>query len=662
MKQFNLTQVSAIILIVILTAFVAQTSKAQYTKLHTFDAFGKGSNPYSYVTLSGNVLYGTTGFGGTNGNGILFKVNTDGSGFTKMVDFDGVNKGTNPFGSLTLSGNELFGMTAFGGTNGQGVIYKINNDGSGFIKLVDFGGAIDGAFPRGALTLVGTQLYGMTQGGGTTGNGIIFKINNDGTGFTKLLDFDGPNKGRAPIGSSLTLSGAVLYGMTNSGGLNDDGIVFKMNADGTGFTKLLDFDGVNKGAFPFTSSPTLSNNVLYSTTQVGGTNGKGVLFKMNTDGTGFTKLVDFDGTTKGSRPLGSVTVIGNTIYGMTSEGGVNNKGVMFKVNTNGSGFTKLVEFDDINTGMRPYNTLIPSGNILFGMVSSEGSTANLGTVFKYALPLTNQTITFNPIPPKTFGDADFDPGALTSSGLPVIYGSSDTTVATIVNNKVHIVAAGTATIVANQPGNGSFNPAPSQSQLITVNKAALVATADNKTKIFLDDNPPLTISYTGFVNGDTPASITEPTATTSAKFNSFVGTYPIILSGGFAANYLLTLVNGTLTIVDQPIIMPDNSASKAISNKKTMLTNDMINLSVADDTYAGLNIYPNPVNDELYIKNSIPITKIEIINMANQVLISKEFNSVTGVTINTSTLLRGMYTIKVFDITGKVSTNKIVKE
>ena len=72
----------------------------------------------------------------------------------------------------------------------------------------------------GSLTLSGSTLYGMTLSGGANGNGTIFSINTDGSGFQNLFSFSGTN-GDNPHGS-LTLSGSTLYGMTSAGGANDD--------------------------------------------------------------------------------------------------------------------------------------------------------------------------------------------------------------------------------------------------------------------------------------------------------------------------------------------------------------------------------------------------------------------------------------------------------
>ena len=105
------------------------------------------------------------------------------------------------------------------------------------------GGSSDGTSN---LTLSGSTLYGMTFQGGSGGAGTIFQINLDGTGLTILHNFTGgPSDGANPLGS-LTLSGSTLYGMTFSGGANNDGTIFKVNTDGTGFQLLHSFDGSDR--------------------------------------------------------------------------------------------------------------------------------------------------------------------------------------------------------------------------------------------------------------------------------------------------------------------------------------------------------------------------------------------------------------------------------
>ncbi|HUJ42276.1 MAG TPA: choice-of-anchor tandem repeat GloVer-containing protein, partial [Opitutaceae bacterium] len=105
--------------------------------------------------------------------------------FTVIHDFaGGANDGANPQGDLIVSGSTCYGMTCAGGSGNMGTIFKVSTDGTGFALLHSFaGGAGDGASPYGSLTLSGTTLYGMTYAGGSSGLGTVFRINMDGTGF-----------------------------------------------------------------------------------------------------------------------------------------------------------------------------------------------------------------------------------------------------------------------------------------------------------------------------------------------------------------------------------------------------------------------------------------------------------------------------------------------
>src|SRR5262249_48650310 len=149
---------------------------------------------------------------------------------------------------------------------------------------------VEGAAPYAGLTLSGNVLYGTTIAGGTWGNGTVFQVNTDGTGFTVLRHFDYTN-GANPA-AMLTLSDGTLYGRTHEGGIAGSvgyGTVFKVNTDGTGYTVI--------GRFTFNGNPvadvTLSGNVLYGTTYSGGSQYAGTVFKLRTDGSGYGMLKDY---------------------------------------------------------------------------------------------------------------------------------------------------------------------------------------------------------------------------------------------------------------------------------------------------------------------------------------------------------------------------------
>lgn len=103
-----------------------------------------------------------------------------------------------------------------------------------------------------------------------------------------------------------------------------------------------------------------------------------------------------------------------------------------------------------------------------------GMTSPSGPDTYYAAKL-NQIIALPAIGSKKLGDADFSPGATSTSNYPVSYISSDTTVARVINNKIHIVGAGSCNITAYQAGDSIYNEAYSNTQVFTVSLTALAS-------------------------------------------------------------------------------------------------------------------------------------------------------------------------------------------
>ncbi|GFO54908.1 hypothetical protein GMSM_19150 [Geomonas sp. Red276] len=164
-----------------------------------------------------------------------------------------------------------------------------------------------------------------------------------------------------------------------------------------------------------------------------------------------------------------------------------------------------------------------------------------------------QSITFTALSNKSYGDADFGPGATGgASGNPVTYASSNPAVATITSGGlIHITGAGTTTITASQAGSDNYSQAADVAQTFTVDPAVLTVTADNKQRPFGMENPSFSASYSGFFNGDTTTVLSgEPAFSTTADVNSPVGSYPITPAQGTltAANYTFSFVTGTLSV------------------------------------------------------------------------------------------------------------------
>ena len=369
--------------------------QAAYSTLYDFGSVAyDGSNPVGSLTLSGTTLYGMTNDGGISSkygveDGAIFRINADGTGYQVMYSFLGLlssdgNDGSNPYGSLTLSGSTLYGMTSGGGETGVGTIFQINTDGKGYQILHNFGfSENDGYSPYGSLTLSGSTLYGMTSGGGANYIGTIFQINTDGTGYQVLYSFGSiAGDGDSPNGS-LTLSGSKLYGMTSGGGAYGNGTIFQINTDGTGCQVLYSFGGIaNDGAVP-QGSLTLSGSTLYGMTNGGGAYGNGAIFQINTNGTGYQMLYSFGSiASDGAAPQGSLTLSGSKLYGMTSGGGPALGGTIFQINTNGTGYQILHNFGTVTTdGAKPEGSLTLSGSTLYGVTNGGGNTSFSGIIF-----------------------------------------------------------------------------------------------------------------------------------------------------------------------------------------------------------------------------------------------------------------------------------------
>jgi len=127
---------------------------------------------------------------------------------------------------------------------------------------------------------------------------------------------------------------------------------------------------------------------------------------------------------------------------------------------------------------------------------------------------------------------------------------------------------------------------------VTVTTAALTITADNKTKAYGGSLPALTVSYAGFVNGDTSASLgTQATVATSATAASHVGSYPINVSGAVDSDYTIGYVSGTLTVTPVPLTITADSKTKAYGAALPGLTASYATF-VNGDTAASLGTQP----------------------------------------------------------------------
>lgn len=374
------------------TAFRLNTNGLGENIFHQFinPDGGDGINPQATLAMdSSGTWYGTTPGGGSNGSGTVFKMNQSGSGYMILYSFGATNgDGTNPQGGVVRGRDGfLYGTTYYGGTNGQGAVFRIGTNGGSYQILRHFGRTNDGNNPAAGL-VQGSDgyLYGTTVQGGASGQGTVFKLSTSGSGYTNLYSFAGsPTDGANPEAGVLQGADARLYGTTAQGGANYEGTVFTMDTNGCSYSTLYHFNNVpGDGSQPEAGLMQGSNGMLFGTTYYGGTNGQGTIFTLNTNGNGYAVLYHFGNVPgDGINPQGLSMDGGGNLYGATYWGGTNGFGAVFKLATNG--YTVLYNFTGGADGANPQAGLtLGMGGSLFG-TASRGGDMGYGAIFQLSV-------------------------------------------------------------------------------------------------------------------------------------------------------------------------------------------------------------------------------------------------------------------------------------
>jgi len=347
---------------------------ATYTVLHQFTGTD-GSDSTANVALDGDGnIYGTTEFGGAHGDGTVFKLTPDGTE-TVLHSFAGTD-GSEPDGGVIVRRNgDLYGTASAGGSTGNGTLFKLTSKGK--YKVLHEFTANDGSFIRGDLIRDKFgNMYGTGLFGGANGDGTVFKYAPDGT-FTVLHAFNGTD-GEFPEHGVVSDKDGNLYGVTAFGGTDDNGTVYKITSDGT-FSTVYSFTGGTDGGFLYGGLDIDKDGNLYGSTDQGGTNGQGTVFKVTPGGT-LTTLYNFTGGTDGGSPESDMLLVGNNLYGVATEGGDAGCqcGVVYRVTAKGK---EEVLYAFTGTDGSGYSGGLTSSNqLLYGTTSSGGTDSN-GVVF-----------------------------------------------------------------------------------------------------------------------------------------------------------------------------------------------------------------------------------------------------------------------------------------
>jgi uncharacterized repeat protein (TIGR03803 family) len=287
----------------------------------------------------------------------------------------------------------FYGTSANGGCYGYGMIFRLSEVGT-LEPLVHFTGnrgGNKGKSPRGLTLGVDGSFYGVTNQGGANGYGTVFKMSTAGA-LTTLVEFTGNGtsaRGSYPNDGLTQGADGSFYGMTSSGAAGNRGTVFKLTRAGV-LTTLVEFTGNganNKGRNPKGSLTLVADGTFYGMTASGGAGDYGTVFKVTTSGV-LTTLVEFThngASNKGSYPQGSLTLAADgDFYGTTGYGGASGAGTVFKMTQAGL-LTTLVEFTNngaSNKGLNPAGDLSLGADGNFYGTTPYGGAYNGGTVFK----------------------------------------------------------------------------------------------------------------------------------------------------------------------------------------------------------------------------------------------------------------------------------------
>ncbi len=503
------------------------------TTLHTFNSATDGSNVIAGVTeVPGDILFGVANFGGPSDGGTIYSIHKDGTGFTIHHQFDISNpfdpQGSQPQSRLVLFDGRLFGTTTGGGSAGVGVIFTINLDGSGykvlhefpagfigigdmpngdisitsnariigaynqftsfqtgyqrFFKvdtsgnnfegfgivnqrenghfnntplLIDdetiffttqtlgrhdggvfsqgdtsgtssglfhFGASANGFKPGELIKASDGKFYGTTVYGGPGGNGTIYSMSTNGTGYTKLHEFNDA-QGYEPVGKLLEASDSKLYGALAWGGATGGGCLYRIDKDGNNFQMLYNFSDITNGYSPFGSLVEDASGFLYGSTNYSYT-GYGVVFKMNKNGTGYTVLRDFHLPDLGY-PYGGLRLHMGLLYGIGYWGGASSYGGVFRINTDGTGYELLHSFSNTDGSNPMTPPIIANDGKLYGGATNGGS-QSAGTIYRMDLNGSN----FAVIKHLTSSDVQYPQFGIIQASDGLVYGAGYANVGT----------------------------------------------------------------------------------------------------------------------------------------------------------------------------------------------------------------------------------------
>ncbi len=264
--------------------YKVDTNGNNFAVIHHLDGANDGSSPIGRLVQGPDtILYGVGHDDGANGFGTVFSIDPGGATYTVLYTFGSLaTDGSNPYGGLLLaSDGKLYGTTEKGhnGT-GLGTVFRVDTDGNNFETLHTFTGVTDGQDPLSPLFETPDGfIYGTTIFGGSGGNGTVYKLRRDGTAYGVVHAFAGP-EGTDPRASLIQITGGLLYGTASSGGTGA-GTVYRMTMAGQLVDSAHDFVNAS-GSLPNGAVLQGIDGALYGSASSGGLNGVGAIWRLTT--------------------------------------------------------------------------------------------------------------------------------------------------------------------------------------------------------------------------------------------------------------------------------------------------------------------------------------------------------------------------------------------
>jgi uncharacterized repeat protein (TIGR03803 family) len=367
--------------------------------VHAF-AGDDGAEPLGSLLAWRDRLYGRTSAGGPGGAGVLFSLAPDGSDLDVLRAFepgpDAVGGNGPRFDFPGMYSSYVTNNVAGGGAGDHGVTFFVDPATGAERPMHAYGGAPgDGSQPSSGIETTPEGMWILTPRGGAHDRGALVRMDPE-TGATEVAhSFSGPD-GAEPFGRVTRSGPRTLYGMTTSGGSADAGVVFAYDPVAIDLRVLHEFGpGPANGERPhhgkLVGGP--GNAPVWGLTEAGGAHGRGVLFSVAPDGSAFQVHHSFGAEpTDAAGPRGSLTRVGEQLYGLSSEGGRWGLGSVFRIGDDGRGYEVVASFGGSEAGAFPHDSLTAvqqedGGSSLYGMASSGGSNdpgcqLRLGTVFR----------------------------------------------------------------------------------------------------------------------------------------------------------------------------------------------------------------------------------------------------------------------------------------